>query len=58
MLATVTIVIILAVIIVAAVLSYRRKLTRGCCGAGGDPVEKIRTDTKNPADYPGSLTVE
>lgn len=57
MLATVIIVIILAVIIVAAILSYRRKLTRGCCGAGGDPVEKIRTDTKNPADYPFQYTI-
>ena len=35
-----------------AIISYRKKLTRGCCGAGGDSVEKVGTADKNPADYP------
>ena len=48
---------VLAVACVIAVVSFVKRMKSGCCGAGGDPVEKIRTDTKNPADYPFQYTI-
>lgn len=52
MIATIIIVIVIAVILTATIISYRKKLTQGCCGAGGNSVEKISTADKNPTDYP------
>lgn len=57
MIATVVIIVIIAVILAATIVSYRKKLTQGCCGAGGDSVEKVGTSDKNPADYPFQYTV-
>lgn len=35
MVATIIIVIIIIVILLAVIVSYRKKITQGCCGAGG-----------------------
>lgn len=51
------------VIIVFAVLvikGYMKKLSSGCCGAGGDAQQKVKVADKNKAHYPYSavLTVD
>jgi copper chaperone CopZ len=53
----VIIVLILVVIAVVAVRSYSKKLTQGCCGAGGDSNKKVRVRDKNPDHYPYTVTI-
>lgn len=50
--ANVIIVVILIFICVFAVISYSKKLSQGCCGAGGDKEKKIRIKDKNVSNYP------
>ncbi len=48
---TVILVVALVIIAVIAIKSYARKLSSGCCGAGGDDEKKIKVDDKDPAHY-------
>lgn len=50
-LSTVVVALVLAGIAVCTVVSCRRRLTSGCCGAGGDKVERI-AKAGNAAEYP------
>lgn len=51
--ATIIILIILAICAFFAIQSYRKKVTSGCCGAGGDgPEKRVRVSDKNPSHYP------
>ncbi len=50
--ATVIICVILAAIIVYAIISYKKKLTRGCCGGETDAVEKIKPADEDASHYP------
>lgn len=50
--ATIVISILLILICILAVVSYRRKLSQGCCGSGGDMVEKQGPVDKNPSHFP------
>lgn len=48
-------IIICAVLLIIAVIagrSYVKKLKSGCCGAGGDEVEKIHPSDKDISHYP------
>lgn len=61
MLATVLIALALAAIVVYAVVSYRKKLTQGCCGGASDvPREKADRHKKDLSAYPYhcTLTIE
>ena len=50
---TAVICVILAVICIFSVKKYRKKLTSGCCGAGGEgTVKKRRVSDRNKAQYP------
>ena len=50
---TAVICVILAVICIFSVKKYRKKLTSGCCGAGGEgTVKKRRVSDRNKAHYP------
>ena len=50
---TAVICVILAVICIFSVKKYRKKLTSGCCGAGGEgTVKKRRVSDRNNAHYP------
>ncbi len=57
MAATIIIVIIIIVILLAVIISYRKKITQGCCGAGGDAAEKVIRKDINPAEYPYTCTI-
>lgn len=57
MAATIIIIVILAIIIIAVAANYKKKLSQGCCGAGTDTVEKVKTDDKNAEDYPYEYTL-
>ncbi len=57
MAATIVICVVLAVICVYAVVSYRKKLKNGCCGSGGDTVKKIRPRDNNTDHYPHKAVV-
>ena len=48
---TVIILLILAAVAVYTVVSYRRKVAAGCCGAGGDKVARI-VRTGDASAYP------
>ena len=48
---TVIILLVLATAVVWTVVSYRKKVASGCCGAGGDKVSRV-TKQGTPADYP------
>ncbi len=50
--ATAIIIIILIVVIVLAIRSYTKKLSQGCCGAGGDAVEKVKAADQDSSNYP------
>lgn len=50
--ATAIIIIILVVIIILAIRSYVKKLSQGCCGAGGDTVEKVKAADADASHYP------
>lgn len=47
---TVIILLILAAVAVYTVVSYRKKVASGCCGAGGDKVSRV-TKQGSTADY-------
>ncbi len=50
---TAVICVILAVICIFSVKKYRKKLTSGCCGAGGEgTVKRRRVSDRNKAHYP------
>lgn len=49
---TAIIIIILIVIIILVIRSYTKKLSQGCCGAGGDSVEKIKAADTDRSHYP------
>jgi copper chaperone CopZ len=51
--ATSVICLVLVVIAVCAVRSYKKRLTSGCCGASSeDSVKKVRVKDRDPAHYP------
>lgn len=50
--ATIIISFLLILICVLATVSYRKKLSQGCCGSSGDTVEKHGPLDKNPAHFP------
>ncbi len=51
---------ILIVFAVFVIRGYSKKLSSGCCGAGGDAAKKIKVADKNKSHYPYSavLTVD
>lgn len=51
---------ILIVFAVFVIKGYSKKLSSGCCGAGGDAAKKIKVADKNKSHYPYSavLTVD
>jgi copper chaperone CopZ len=49
---TVIIILVLVVFAIATVKSYAKKLTSGCCGAGGDKEEKVVVEDTDTANYP------
>lgn len=56
---TAVICVILAVICIFSVKKYRKKLTSGCCGAGGEgTVKKRRVSDRNKAHYPYTKILE
>lgn len=46
------IIVLLIIIAVFSIKSYAKKLSKGCCGAGGDSTKKIKVKDKNIANYP------
>lgn len=50
--ATAVICLIIVIICVLSVRSYTKRVTRGCCNAGGDPVKRVNPKDKNPDHYP------
>lgn len=56
--ATVIICIALILICILAVMSYRKKLSQGCCGSGGDTVEKYGPADRDISHYPYEYKVE
>ena len=54
---TAIIVAVIIVICIFAVRSYVKKLSHGCCGAGGDDEKKIQTDAVDLSDYNYRYTV-
>ena len=55
---TAIIVTVLIIICIISIKSYIKKLTSGCCGAGGDTVKKARVKDKNESHYPYTVSVE
>lgn len=56
--ATAIICILLILICVLTVVSYRKRLSQGCCGSGGDTVEKQGPADKDLSHYPYTYKVE
>ncbi len=50
--ANAVIIVLLIALAVFSIKSYAKKLSKGCCGAGGDSVKKIKVKDKNVANYP------
>ena len=50
--ATAIICAVLLLICVLAVVSYRKKLSQGCCGSGGDTVDKQKPADRDISHYP------
>lgn len=48
----VIIVLIIVIVCIFGVKSYAKRLTQGCCRAGGDSEKKIRVRDKNKDHYP------
>ena len=46
------IILIVIVICIFGIKSYARRLTQGCCGAGGDAQKRVRVRDKNKEHYP------
>lgn len=57
MAATIVFSILFAAGLFFGVRSWRRRLTSGCCGAGGDAVRKTRVADRDPRHYPYAETV-
>lgn len=55
--ATAIIVIILIIIGVFSIRSYRKKLSNGCCGAGGDEVKKMPPADRDISHYLYTKTI-
>lgn len=56
--ATLIICLVLLVICIFAVKSYARRLSSGCCGAGGDKKEKrVKVDDTEEEHYPIRMTL-
>ena len=53
---TVIVVAILVVICIYGVISYRKKLTEGCCG-GGDSVKKVKASDRDASHYPYTVVI-
>ena len=49
---TIIIVIVLVAIAALAIVSYVKKLSSGCCGAGGDKVQKNTVSDTDETHYP------
>ena len=54
---TAVIILILLIIAIIAVKSYAKKLTSGCCGAGGDKERKIHIKDKDVSHYPYTASI-
>lgn len=55
---TAIIVVILVLIGVFSVRSYKKKLSSGCCGAGDDaPKKKVKVRDKNPEHYSKTVKI-
>lgn len=54
---TIVICLILLFLGIYSIKSYARKLSRGCCGAGGDAVKRHRVSDRNKSHYPYELTL-
>lgn len=48
---TIGILLVLAVVVVLAVRSYRKKLAGGCCGGDGERVKKVRVADRDIRHY-------
>ncbi len=56
---TAVILVILLLIVVLGVRSYMKRLTHGCCGAGGDaPEPKVKVQDKDVRNYPYHITIQ
>ena len=51
------VVLVIAVFAVLVIKGYMKRLSSGCCGAGGDAQEKIKVADKNKAHYPYAATL-
>ena len=54
---TAIVVAILVVICIYGVISYRKKLTEGCCGGGGDSVKKVKASDRDASHYPYTVVI-
>lgn len=50
--ATAVIIIVIVIICVLAVKGYMKKLSKGCCGTGGDDIERISPIDEDVSHYP------
>lgn len=55
--ANIIIVAVLVLIGLYAVISYRKKLTSGCCGGGADAVQQNKVEDTDPSHYPYEMTI-
>ncbi|MDO5424878.1 MAG: heavy-metal-associated domain-containing protein [Eubacteriales bacterium] len=46
---------VLVCICIYSVISYRKKVSNGCCGTGSDAEKKVRVKDKNKSHYPYSV---
>lgn len=50
--ANAVIIAVLIIVCIFSIKSYAKKISRGCCGAGGDETKKIKVKDKKTANYP------
>lgn len=55
---TIIICVILVVIAFFAIRSYIKKISSGCCGAGGDSIKKIKPADTEKSNYPYEKIIE
>lgn len=55
--ATIILFALLALICVFSLISYRKKLTSGCCGASGTTAKKATVSDKDASHYPYTQTL-
>ena len=55
---TIILIAVLVIIAAAAIISYVKKLSSGCCGAGADKVQKNPVSDTNAAHYPFSAEIK